>query len=500
MNVAEHLDRVAATHPDRLALGGRDDELSYEELEARAAHLAGGLRAYGLDPGDRLGVLAPNRVRTFVLYYACWKAGVVPAPVNVRLGRDEVAFLLADADVRGLVRDDAYADLVDGVETPLPAVGFADGTSADRSLGDLFADPVTTHPLVSDAEGVLLHTSGSTGRPKWVRQSHATLFSAVGLAYHHGLTPERTRINFFPLYHTGGIDHTLNQLLVGATTVIPGEFSVDRALAVVEAYDPTALLAVPTMMYDLVSDERAADCETPSLAYVVCGSDTVKRSLREEIRDVFGVPVVESYGMTEAPPVSVTPLSGPFAEGATRPVASACEVQIRDPDTDDPLPAGETGEIVVRGDRVALGYHDRPEEERETFRDGWVHSGDLGKFDADGNLYITGRLDDMIVCGGENVYPKAVEETLLGHEAVAAVAVVPVPDERKGQKPVAYVVREPESEVTEGELRSWFVERAAAFEHPRRVEFVRELPRTPIGKIDKRTLEEEASDRFEGAV
>nr|WP_281381251.1 AMP-binding protein [Halobellus ruber] len=490
-NVLHRLRYVADAAIDRTAVASVDGELTYEEFYDRVDRDDAALGRLGIEPGDRFGLVMGNSIRTLCTLFAGWQRGAVPTPVNTRLDDATAAALLGTAGAGTVVLDGDSADRREA---------FADaGHELVRSASD--ADEFDSYvpgeattevePRLDGDDALFLHTGGTTGRPRWVRITHGNLAAQLG----QGLDGTDRSLHYYPLYHSGGIDVTPCRLLCGGTVVIGRGWDPGEAPATIERHAVDGITVVPQMGYELVHHDLD-DYDLSSPEYFIVGSDTVTEELAATFRELGAQPM-QAYGPTETMAViAVTefgdtdcPLdsTGEVIEGVAR-------VRIVDPETGDPVERGAAGEILVRGDKVTPGYHDRPDAEAETFESGWLHTDDLGRVDDEGYLYITGRLDNLLIVGGENVYPTDVEETLAAHPAVAQAVVVGRPDERRGEIPVANVVLEDGEDLSKAELTEWFIERDAAFKHPREVRFAGSLPKTPVGKIDRSTLSERVRD------
>jgi acyl-CoA synthetase (AMP-forming)/AMP-acid ligase II len=355
---------------------------------------------------------------------------------------------------------------------------------------------------LDEEDALFLHTGGTTGRPKWVRITHANLAASLGTQLGQALDRTDRSLHYYPLYHSGGIDITLCRLLCGGTAVIGRGWDPEDALETIERHAVDGITVVPQMGYELVHHDDVDDYDLSSLEYFLVGSDTVTEELASEFR-ALGAQPMQAYGLTETMAVIAVTEFGDTdcpLDSTGKVIEDVARVRIVDPETGDPVEQGDVGEILVRGDKVTPGYHDRPDAEAEAFEDGWLHTDDLGRFDEDGYLHITGRLDNMMIVGGENVYPTDVEETLKEHPAVSQAVVVSIPDERKSEVPVANVVLEDGEDLTVEELKEWFIETDAAFKHPRHVRFMSELPTTPIGKIDRMSITEQVESEVGSGV
>ena len=506
MNITHRLSDVVAAYPDRTAVASGDGELTYAELADTVERYAVALREVGIDTGDRFNLLMVNSNRMLAILLAGWHLGAIPAPINYRLGDDAVRSIVAEADsavviVEGVLEHRAEA--VSEVEGVSAIVSNGEDGDLDRRLPDEAAVPFT--PRLDGEAALLLHTAGTTGRPKWSRLTHGNLAACRAVSTAAGVTGEFTDLHYFPLYHSGGIDLTLCRLLVGATTVIGSSWDPEDALSYIESYACDGVVLVPQMGYELVNAEALSEYDRSSLRYIWVGGDTVSEKLASSFQSL-GVRSIQGYGLTETMAVvSVTSLGDDDAPLAStgKVIEDIARVQVVDPETGEAKDAGEIGEITIAGDKVFDGYYNRPELDDEVLTpDGWMHTEDLGMLDADGYLHITGRLDDMMIIGGENVYPTEIETALKGHAGVNQASVVAIEDERRGQLPVANVVLEENVALTEEELKQWFVDRYARFKCPRRIRFLDDLPRTALGKVDKVALEERewAEREAEGAV
>ncbi|GAA4394951.1 hypothetical protein GCM10023147_27550 [Tsukamurella soli] len=345
-------------------------------------------------------------------------------------------------------------------------------------------------PPTAGDDALVIYTSGSTGRPKGVRLSHGNLhFMSATLAQHLSLTERDHALLILPLFHVNAICVSLlAPLVVGGRLSITGRFSVSRFFADVEQLAPTYFSAVPTIYALLVSRGAPSSAAVASLRFAICGAAPISRELLDRVESAFGIPIIEGYGLTEGTCVSAcNPLDGVRKPGTVGPALRGEVVRIVDP-AGDPVPQGERGEVVIAGPNVMQGYLRRPEATAETVIDGWLHTGDVGILDEDGYLSIVDRIKDMIIRGGENLYPKEIESALATHTAVLECAVVGAPDEVYGEVPVAYVVAYPGTAPTGDELATHLVERLARIKRPAAIHVVEQLPRNAVGKIDKRAL------------
>jgi fatty-acyl-CoA synthase/long-chain acyl-CoA synthetase len=512
-SLAKHADRTALILGDRSGDGPTDSDptarnvrLTYRELNRRSNAVANELRERGVGLEDRVGVLLANSWQFVVADHAVTKAGGTRLPVNEMLTGDEIRYILADAGASGVVCDAAYLHVVRPLLEASGELNFClvvgDGTESDAVASFesvLAAGDRGTRPDVSPSpEQVAAHfyTSGTTGRPKGVVHTHRSVvlnLHANATALDIG-TDER-QLLMTPLTHSAGVS-LWSGLLRGATAVVRDGFDADRALADVDAYDVSWTYMVPTMIYRVLDRHDPADHDVSGLRTLAYGSAPMSPARLREALELFGPVFVQFYGQTEVPQI-VTTLGKREHEyaleaGRERLLASAgkpelmSDARIVDVETGERLSVGEEGEIAATAPYRLREYHDRQEATEETLSDGWVRTGDIGRIDEEGYLYLLGRKHDMVVTGGMNVYPAEVEDALAEHPAVGSVAVFGVPHDDWGEAVTAAVVSS--DEVTEGELLSFADETLADYKKPKSVKFVDELPTTSYGKVDKQAL------------
>lgn len=505
MNLGGYLTRSATFWPEREALVCGSARWTYRQLEDESNRLASALLARGLTPGQAVGTYAANSGELVVTEMALSKGGFVRVPVNARLGGDELAHILRDAEVRVLFVDPAHAETA-AAATARAGLDCAlidyTGSVADMEryrdvLGTGSADPVAVD-VSTDAAAVLNYTSGSTGKLKAAVQTHGNRLANMRkrLMSPSGSTQSDDRyLAPGPITHASGM-MLLAVLARGATVVILPAFDSERFLRTVESERITTTFVVPTMLNMLVEHPAIADVDLSSLRILgVGGAPVSPRRLRDAVR-VFGPVVMQGYGLGETTS-GITVLttedvvrgieSDPeLLKSCGRPVFDT-EVRVID-EAGKPLPAGEIGEIVARGPDCVREYWHEPELSAETFRDGWVHTGDIGYFRADGYLFIVDRKKDMIISGGFNIYCSEVEAALYEHPDIAEVCVVGVPDEQWGEAVKAVVVPRAGTTPTEHELIEHCADRLARMKKPRSVDFAASLPINRNGKIDRRAV------------
>jgi long-chain acyl-CoA synthetase len=491
-NLAGILSAAALRHPDRAALKLGDAVLSYRAFAEVTSRLSGLLLERGVRPGDRVGIMLPNGFDFAVVYYGALKAGAVVVPVNVLFKRREVAFHVGDA---GATLVFGWHDFADS------AAGGAAEAGADCVIlrpGEL-ERLVTPHRPVRDiAEragsdtAVILYTSGTTGTPKGAELTHANLTRNAEVAQRLFALGERSvTLGVLPLFHSFGQTCTLNATIFagGLLTLLP-RFDARQALEVMERDRVTVFKGVPTMYSALLHHPDRERFDTTSLELCVSGGAPLPVELLRAFESAFGCPVIEGYGLSETSPVaSFNHADRERKPGSIGTPIEGVEMKVVD-ESGAEVPAGEIGEIVIRGHNVMKGYWERPEATAEAISsEGWFRTGDLARVDDDGYFFIVDRKKDMIIRGGYNVYPREIEELLYEHPAVREAAVVGIPHTELGEEVAAAVALKPGAEVTEEELRDFVKEQVAAFKYPRRIWFVEDLPKTATGKILKREIE-----------
>lgn len=457
----------------------RDDStaLTYADFAVRVEACADQLQRNGIRAGDVVATLLPNRVELLVTLMAAWRLGAVATPVNPAFTDTEAEYQLADSGARVVVGDRR----VDGDRHFIDVDDLAVAPGAD------WRPPTAPGP---DADALLIYTSGSTGRPKGVRLTHANLhYMGSAMAQHLSLTADDHALLILPLFHVNAICVSfIAPMLAGGQLSVTGKFSASRFFDDVRTLRPTYFSAVPTI-YALLMSQSAVDTDSlASLRFAVCGAAPISAELLERAERTLGIPIVEGYGLTEGTCASAcNPVDGVRKHGTVGPAIAGQRIAVIGPDGTE-LPAGETGEIVISGPNVMRGYLNRPEATAETIVGGALRTGDVGRLDEDGYLTLVDRIKDMIIRGGENIYPKEIENALATHEAVLECAVIGAPDPLYGEVPVAYVVTYPDREVTPDELTAHVAGRLAVIKVPTIIHVVAQLPRNPVGKIDKPAL------------
>ncbi len=492
MNLGEHLLACAERHPEAIAIVDGEQRATYAELLERARSAAGGLHELGVAPGDRVAAVLKNRIETAVLYWASQWLGAVFVPLNWRLRPDELTYCVDDCGARVLAIEGASAEAAEAVPgTPLIAIADAPaGTPLPAADGP--AEPSRASEL---EPALMLYTSGTTGKPKGVPRSHrAERSAALAQLVQLELRPGDRTLGVMPLYHTMGMRSLLAASACGGMFCSQPEFRAGPALDAVERERLTSLYLAPTLFHDLVAEQRERPRDVSSVRALAYAGAPMAGVLVERCVEAFAPDsFVNHYGSTEIYTFTIHGDQRAKPGCAGRPALNA-RIRLVEPEAgaspDAVVAPGEVGQVAcaLSSDEAFAGYWKRPDADARQIRDGWYFPGDLGQLDADGDLYLVGRIDDMIVSGGENVHPLEIEEWLVRHPGVDEAAVVGEEDERLGQRVVAYVVCA--GEVTPDALDAHCLASPtlARFKRPRDYRFVDALPKSASGKLLRRLL------------
>ncbi len=487
MNLAALPDERAASDSRGPCLADGRRELDNASFAAEVRRISGALVESGVGRGDVVAVVLPNSVDLVTIMFAAWRLGATLTPVNPALTRPEVQYQITDSGAQLVVADESSLPKVEGGVARVCAV---DEFMRRDGAGD--PTPPGTEP---DELALTIYTGGTTGRPKGVMLDHANLVATTAMIVDwFAMTPADRCLLVLPLFHVNGIMvSVVSPLAAGGSTVIAPRFDPKTFWDLVEQVRPTYFSAVPTIYAMLTALPAEVRPDTSSLRCVVCGAAPMPAAAIHAFEARYGVPILEGYGQSEGTVVTTAnPLIGLHKPGTVGLPLPGQEVRIVGED-DKPLAPGQVGEVTVRGPNVMRGYLRKPEETAETLRGGWLHTGDLGRFDEDGYLVLVDRLKDMIIRGGENIYPKEIEDALYAHPSVFEAAVVGRADPLFGEEPVAFVVLRPGLAAEPDELIEHCQQVLAKFKVPRAVFIEASLPRTSIGKIAKPVLRERMS-------
>lgn len=467
------------SYDTRPCVGDEQQELSYAEFDDRVEAVAEQFAEHGVGAGSVVAIMLANRVELLVSLVAAWRVGAAATPVNPVFTAVEADYQIADSGAVLVVNS--------GPDAP-------DGGRPALAVDDLRLTPkgavLPAAVTAPEDRALLIYTSGSTGRPKGVVLDHANVGAMIAsISEHLEITGDDHCLLVLPLFHVNAICVSfLSTLRAGGRLSVLRRFQPKDFLAAVERLRPTFFSAVPTIYAHLVGLPAELTYDTSSVRLAICGAAPAAEELLAAVESRFGFPVVEGYGLTEGSCASTsTPLGGRRRPGTVGVALPGQRVAVMAEDG-TLLPPGGRGEIVIQGDNVMRGYLGRPEETAETLRGGWLHTGDVGVLDEDGYLRIVDRIKDMIIRGGENLYPKEIESVLHQHPAVQEAAVVGAPHAMYGEVPVAFVAAYPEHPLDVDELRTLCAERLTKVKNPVAVHVLDSLPKNPVGKIDKPAL------------
>lgn len=484
--------RRAAIEPDAVAfhIVRTGEKISYRTLDHRSACAASVLEDQGVAAGDRVAILCRNRVEFFELLFACAKLGAILVPLNWRMPASELIQLIADCAPMLMIAGAEDRDTARTASAPMALPQF----ELDGAYPAL-RDAARPHPGRAAWPGeecwYLIYTSGTTGQPKGVIQTYGmALVNTVNIGQAIGLRGTDSTLNFLPLFHTAGINlHTLPVLFSGGTVhILPG-FEAGPMLELINAGALDVFIGVPAVYRELSLHPDFAHTDLTRLRHWACGGAPLPDILVESFA-ARGAIVCNGFGMTETGPTAFLVDAARALDkiGSVGKTQILVEARIAGPDGRI-LAAGETGEIQFHGPGLTPGYWQRPHESAELFTaDGWLRSGDLGRFDKDGYCFVAGRIKEMYISGGENVYPAEVENVLADHPAVQEASIAGVPDEKWGEVGCAHIILRQGSSCDAAALTAWCRERLAAYKVPRHVLFTRDFPRTAAGKVQKHLL------------
>ncbi|GMV93628.1 MAG: long-chain-fatty-acid--CoA ligase [Candidatus Hydrogenedentota bacterium] len=503
LNLAHYLEMSAESVPDRTAVMLDEYRFTYAEVNAFAKRVANVLVDKGIEKGDKVAIMIPNTPHFPMVYYGILNAGATVVPVNVLLKSHEIQYYLEDSDAKVFVvwrgfydeavqafheTDTCHHLLV--VSTPEDMESPPEGEMLMPLLLGVSHefDLIETMP---DDTAVILYTSGTTGHPKGAELTHFNMFFNAYYTKEKIIRSggEDVILAVLPLFHSFGQTCILNAgLMAGSTITMVPQFDTERVIKTIERDRVTVIALVPTMYAFLLNAADQHACDLSSLRMAVSGASSLPVEIINRFKERFGVQILEGYGLSETSPVaSFNVTDRPCKPGSIGLPIWGCEMRIMREDGSF-AGADEVGEIVIRGHNVMKAYYKKPVATAETIINGWLHTGDLGKYDEDGYFYIVDRIKDIIIRGGMNIYPREVEEVLHGHPAVLEVAVVGIPDVLRGEEVRAYIALRDGHSASADELQEYCVERLAKYKCPKEVEILPSLPKGPTGKLLKREL------------
>ncbi len=470
-------------------------KFSYQEFMAAVAGSARLLASHGVSKGDVVSLLMPNSVEYIIGYFACWEIGAIAGPINSLLKAQEIAFVISDSEAKALLVHSEFLPTIESVKEELKTlkaiIEFDDEAAATSDLKNE-ATNSGSQGIDLDTDAIIIYTSGTTGKPKGCLLTHGNLMAnAKQISQWLGFTSDDRLLTIMPLFHMNAVSvTTMSALYAGGSTVVSPKFSASRFWQIISDYQITSFGSVATMLSMLLTrypEGVPSSLTTDQLRFAMCGSAPVPAEVMKRFEETFNCLVIEGYGLSESTCRSTfNPPNQQRRPGSCgKPIGN--EMRVVD-DDDREVADGELGEIVLRGENILKGYYRNPEATATAFRGGWFHTGDIGYRDADGYFYIVDRKTDMIIRGGENIYPREIDEVLYQHPAVAAAASIGVPDQLYGEEVAAFVVLKEGWEASEQELITFCRERLADYKCPKTVRLVEDIPKGPTGKLLKREL------------
>jgi long-chain acyl-CoA synthetase len=497
LNIAKLADDRVTEQGERVVLIFEDREITNLEMMIQAKKLAGALSALGVQRGDRVIIQMPNCPEVLQAFGAVYRLGAVIVPINYLVGDDEIAYIYQDSGAKVLISSLDFLPKIRAAQVNAPEMKTiilidSEVPEGTLSLSRLLEESEAREELeeTSDDEiAVLVYTSGTTGRPKGVIHTHYSLYANAKMGYETIPLPDGlTSLSVLPLCHSFGIANMNSGLFRVGKTVLLNSFDLETIFRSIEKYQVNFMAGVPTMYVYMLLFPEPHKYDLRSMKYWVSGSAPLALEVWKKFKEVFGGEIIEGWGLTEAGANnSVNPLDGLKKVGSIGLPMMGMEMKIMD-DNDRILVPGDQGEIVIRGPQIMKGYWNKPEETAEILRDGWLHTGDVGHVDQDGYFWITDRKKDLIIKGGENISPRAVEESLFCHPKVSEAAVIGMKDEVYGENIRAFVVLNPGEAATEEEMMDYCREKLAKFFVPRTITIVPSLPKSLVGKILKKEL------------
>jgi long-chain acyl-CoA synthetase len=502
-NLEQLLRQRAAQAREKLFLFSEADarQFTYAEFASAVDRAARLLASRGVGRGDVVSLLMPNSAEYIIAYFGCWKLGAIAGPINSLLKAQEISFVISDSETRALLVHPDFLPTIDSISSQLPGLReviiFDDEATATKDFKDDSND-INPQEVGLDQEAIIIYTSGTTGKPKGCLLTHGNLIAnARQISQWLSFNTRDRLLTIMPLFHMNAVSvTTMSALYAGGSTVVSPKFSASRFWQIVSDYQITSFGSVATMLSMLLTTYPGGvpkGLKTDQLRFAMCGSAPVPAEVMKRFEETFDCLVIEGYGLSESTCRST------FNPPDTRRRPGSCgkpignEMMIVD-EQDQEVANGDLGEIVLRGENILKGYYRNPEATANAFRNGWFHTGDVGYRDADGFYYIVDRKSDMIIRGGENIYPREIDEVLYQHPAVAAAATIGVPDQLYGEEVAAFVVLKEGREATEEEIIAYCRARLADYKCPKTVRFVKEIPKGPTGKLLKRELRESTDE------
>ncbi|HBR29077.1 MAG TPA: long-chain fatty acid--CoA ligase [Firmicutes bacterium] len=511
LNLGQVLQQTTDQFPDHPAFIFLDKEWTYRDFNELASKMANALISLGLSVGDTVGLYLPNCPQFLIGYYGILRAGGIVVPINPMLTGNDLAFIIKDTGMKAILTITEAVNTIEQAKTPgLQIISTAltgllePASNQPDSPGVLALEELLTSasgadpeiPIDPNAIANLQYTGGTTGRSKGAMLSHANLLAnAVQFRdwFKNVYTDGNGRfLGVIPFFHIYGLTTTFTSpILTGSSIILHSRFDINEIMGSINKYKPNLFMGVPAM-YAAIAMRDSQDYDLSSIRACVSGSSPLPPAIQERFQQVTGGKLVEGYGLSECSPiVTVTPIYGTVKPGSIGVPIADTKIRIVDPETQEEITtSGEIGELLVQGPQVMQGYWNNQVETELVLTDGWLHTGDLVYMDEDGYIFIADRLKDMIIMGGEKIYPRELEDFLYTHPSIKEVAVTGIPHSLRGEVPKAFVVLKDGVATTEKELRQYCISNLSKFKVPK-IEIIEALPRNSVGKVLRRLLKEE---------
>src|SRR6267142_3528638 len=493
--------RVAAASDKHFLFSEADGRrYTFAEFDSAVNRASRLLVSHGIRKGEAVSLLMPNGAEYVIAYFACWKLGAIAGPINSLLKAHEIEYVISDSEAKALMVHSDFLPIIEAIRQELPTlqavIRFDDEAAATKDFTDDFSISSSTNLSVSDinldSEAIIIYTSGTTGKPKGCLLTHGNLLTnAKQISSWLGFTKNDRLLSVMPLFHMNAVSvTTMAALYAGGSTVVSPKFSASRFWKTISDYQVTSFGSVATMLSMLLTnypDGVPEGLMTDQLRFAMCGSAPVPAEVLKAFEETFHCLVIEGYGLSESTCRST------FNPPDERRRAGSCGLAIGDEmkvvnEEDREVANGELGEIVLRGENILKGYYKNEDATASAFRNGWFHTGDIGYRDSDGFFYIVDRKNDMIIRGGENIYPREIDEVLYQHPAVATAATIGIPDPLYGEEVAAFIVLKDGMRITDEEVIEYCRLHLADYKCPKSVRIVKDIPKGPTGKLLKREL------------
>ncbi len=496
MNLGFNLRRSSIYFPEKDAIVFGRSSFSYRDIERLSNRFGNILKSIGVKKGDKVCIYLPNIPEFIICFFGIVKIGAIAVSISSLWKRDEVSYVIEDSEANTLVTTEELIqnipelDISERLRNIIIIGEKCDKGISYKEMMEKSHDELSIMEMEKDDVASIIYTSGTTGKPKGAMLTHGNVISNSFSAIHHTLMkPEDILICFLPLYHSFGQNFIMNSCICrGATLILHKKFELDEIVNSIKSNRVTRFFGVPTIYIMLLNEEKTYPF-LKSLGYCFSAAASMPAEVSKKWKETFGLTIYEGYGLTETTPFASYNHDIKYRSGSIGTPIENVEMKVVD-ENGVQLPPGQLGEIVIKGPNVMKGYYNKPEETEKTIRNGWLHSGDIGMTDDDGYFYIVDRVKDMINSAGFKIWPREVEEVLFKHPAVLECAVIGVPDKVYGERVKAFIILREGERASAEEIIAFCKERIASYKAPKEIEFVKEIPKSPTGKILKRILRE----------